>query len=230
MTLAPPKLLDIVYPVRRGDNNPELRFSLRSLEQNYPHAQVWIVGHKPTWVRNVEFLPGNTHSLRANIYFNLLEACTHPGVGDDIVVFNDDMYITAPLGEIPVLYRGTLDDHLQLVQPQRWWACSLRTTRDALSDYPNPLSYELHTPFLASKEKMRDTLQRFAHINPNNPPQWRSLYGNTQRIGGTQAPDCKELRPGPIHTPFHSTDDGSFLRHYRRPLEELFPEPSRYER
>lgn len=229
MTLAPPKLLDIVYPVRAGDNNPELKYSLRSLEANYPHATVWIVGYKPPWVTNVEFIPGNQRALRANIYFNLLAACEHPGVGDDIVVFNDDFYITQPVGEIPTYYRGTLQAHIDKVRrPGHWWTESLITTQQCFTG--TPLSYELHTPFVASKQLMRETLEQFADVQPINPPQWRTLYGNLHAIGGTPHPDPKALQRGPLNTPFHSTDDGSFLRHYRRPLHDLFPEPSRYER
>lgn len=235
MTLAPPKLLDVIYPVRPGDNNPELQFSLRSLEANYPHAQVWIVGYKPKWVKGVEFIPGNRHALRANIYFNLLEACSHPDVGEDIVILNDDFYITEPIGEIPILFRSTLQEHLNLprvkTRPQHWWARSLQTTLHLLQDegFPDPLSYELHTPFLASKEATRETLERFAHCARGNPPQWRTLVGNIHKIGGTKAADGKCYRPGPIQYPFMSTDDSSF-RHFREQLKELFPEPSRYER
>lgn len=232
--VAPPTVLDVVYPVRGGDNNPELRWSLRSLEQNFPHATVWLVGYQPSWVTGVEFIRGNHRALRANIYFNLLEACRTKGVGDRFVVMNDDFFVTAPVTEIPVLYRSTLVEHLALpkvvARSQHWWSRSLHTTLSVLQaeGFEVPLSYELHTPFVADKALMRDTLERFALVDQANPPQWRTLYGNINQIGGRQGFDGKCYRPGPIQVPFHSTDDSSF-RHFHVQLAEAFPEPSRYE-
>ena len=220
--------------MRPGDSNPELQFALRSWEANYPHAKLWIVGHKPEWVTNAEYIPGNTQPhKRANLWHNLLTACQHPGIGDEIVIANDDFFITRPVDEIPVLYRGTLEDHIQMRRVQRgqpWWRDSLTTTKIILQalGHDEPLSYELHTPFRCNKHLMAETLDRFKHITPDNPPQWRTLYGNLHDIGGEQSEDGKAYRPGELHEPFHSTDDRSF-RHFAAQLRELFPEPSRYE-
>lgn len=227
-------LLDIIYPVRPGDDNEELRYSLRSL-RNFPHNQVWIVGHKPPWVTNTRYIPGNRQRhRRANLWHNILAACQHPDVSDEVVIFNDDFFITQPIDHAPILSRGTLDDHINLKRVQRgapWWRDSLITTRAVLQTlgHLNPISYELHTPFPANKHLMAETLERFQHITPHNPPQWRSLYGNlhitTSRRAGE---DAKAYCRGPLRTPFHSTEDASF-RYFRDDLNTLFPTPSRYE-
>ncbi len=39
--------LDIVYFVKESAQNEELRYSLRSVEKNFPHRNVWFVGGKP---------------------------------------------------------------------------------------------------------------------------------------------------------------------------------------
>ena len=234
MLLAPKTgLLDVVYPVRPGDTNEELRFSLRALEAHLPHATVWMVGYKPSWVTGVEYLPGNTASKRANLWHNLLAACRHPDISDECVIMNDDFMVTTPIEEVPVLYRGTLRDHLNLprvVRGESWWRESLRTTLVMLQTlgFEDPVSYELHTPFRCNKTLMLETLERFKHITPDNPPQWRSLYGNLHKVGGKQSADGKAYNRGPIHTPFHSTDDRTF-RYFTAQLNEMFPEPSRYE-
>ncbi len=41
---------DVVYVVRPGDKNEELRYSIRSVIANLPHRKVWIAGYKPTWL------------------------------------------------------------------------------------------------------------------------------------------------------------------------------------
>lgn len=239
MTLAAPrKLLDIVYPVRPDDDRPndELRWSLRSVEANYPHGRVWIVGHKPDWLTWVHHIPGNTQRFRhANVFHNILAACRHPNTPDEFVVFNDDFFVTRPVSEAPVWYRRTLKEHLRIPKlrqnPGGWWATSLRTTLTCLRDlgYEDPLSYELHTPFVVNKHLMADTLERFVDVAPENPPQWRSLYGNLNHIGGIQAGDCKMSRPGPIKYPFHSTDDSSWRMYFGVRIKAMFPNPSRYE-
>lgn len=234
--LAPPvtKLLDVVYPVRPGDSNAELQYSLRALEANFPHATVWIVGYKPAWVTNVEYLPGNDQSSpRANLYWNILNACRLPDLSDDIVLMNDDFHLTAPVQEIPVVYRGLLRDHIGLPRVQRgaaWWRESLQTTLTCLQAHgiAEPLSYELHTPFVVKKQLMAETLELFQHVTPDNPPQWRSLYGNLHQIGGEPHADGKAYRPGPVSVPFHSTDDASW-RYFAPHFRKTFPDRCRYE-
>lgn len=236
MTETAVKVLDIVCPVRPGEVNDELRWSLRSIEANYPHGRVWIVGHKPSWLTWVHHIPGNTQTFRhANVFHNILTACRHPDIPDEFVVFNDDFFVTTPVTETPTQYRCTLREHLRIPKlrqnPGGWWATSLRTTLKCLLErgVEEPLSYELHTPFLVNKHLMARTLAEFVDMAPDNPPQWRTLYGNLNNIGGVQAADCKMSRPGPIHTPFHSTDDSSWRMYFGARLKTMFPHPSRYE-
>jgi hypothetical protein len=227
--------LDILYPVRPGDDNEELRFSLRSLEANYPHGKVWMVGHRPSWVRNVNHIPGNgAHYRQANLYNNIITACAHTDIPDRFVIFNDDFFLTAPITDIPPLHRGPLIEHMRnprVVGNPNFWSRSLQATLTALeaTGLPDPLSYELHLPMVVNKPAMAYVLKRFKHVQPDNPPQWRTLYGNMCGIGGSLYEDCKRVRSSVVCTPFHSTDDGSWRRYYSKRFAELFPNPSSYE-
>lgn len=225
----------VLIPVRPGDRNEELRFALRSIAANLPHDEVWIVGHKPNWLTNVEFIAGNTQPHpKANIYHNLLAACEHPDVPDDLTIFNDDFYVTEPVEAVAVHYRSTLQEHIDLPRLQQtkgWWWQSLTTTQICLQalGHIDPLSYELHIPLPARKQLMAETLRRFEHIRPSNPPQWRTLYGVVNDIGGTVAPDPKSYKSGPVRTPYHSTTDTSF-KHFAQHFQTQFPAPSKYEK
>lgn len=225
----------ILIPVRPGNRNEELRFSLRSIQANLPHTAVWIVGHQPNWLTNVGFIPGNTHPhARANVYRNLLTACEHPDTPDDMIVTNDDFFITEPVETPAIHYRSTLQAHIDRPRLQRtkgrWWQ-SLTTTQACLQalGHTDPLSYELHIPLPIHKQQMAETLHRFKNEQPANPPQWRTLYGVINDIGGTPATDPKAYRDGPIETPYHSTTDASF-RYFAQRFKAQFPEPSRYEK
>lgn len=231
---APPTLLDLAIPVRPGDSNEELRFTLRSVEAHLPHANVWIVGHQPSWVTGVNFIPGNLHTPRSNLWHNLLAFCQHPDTPDRFVITNDDIMVTEPVPQVEVLYRGTLKDHINMRRVQRgasWWRDSLNTTLVYLqgAGHPDPLSYELHVPFLADKHLMRETLLKTADVTPHNPPQWRTLYGVLNDIGGRQSTDSKAYQPGPVRAPYHSTEDRSW-RYFATQLRKAFPEPGKYEK
>lgn len=230
--------IDILYPVRDGHTNEELRYSLRTLQTHYPHhGHVWIVGYQPAWVTNTHFIPGNTSKYRhAQLYNNLRIFAQHPDTPDDFIIFNDDFFLTQPISEIPVLHRELLIDQLALprikANPNGWWCRSLTTTLLCLqvAGYANPLSYELHVPFPANKTRLAETLEKFADTTPDNPPQWRTLYGNMHHIGGQPGTDCKRTLAGDVSEPFHSTDDTSWRRYYQSWFRRHYPNPSRYEK
>ena len=41
------QLLDVVYVLKSNIDPEELRYSLRSVEKNFPHRYVWFVGSQP---------------------------------------------------------------------------------------------------------------------------------------------------------------------------------------
>lgn len=226
--------LDMVIPVRAGDFNPELRYSLRTLQANYPeHGEIWIVGYQPRWLVNVNFIPGNGYHGNRNVYTNVLAAAQHPDTPDDFIITNDDIFFTQPVAEIPVHHHGLLTKQVAPIRrkPRNWWHRSLLLTLDTLQNagYSDPISYELHCPLPVRKAAMAAVLARFAHINPQAPPQWRTLYGVVNGIGGTQHPDPKARHRGPIKTPWHSTEDTSW-RYYQGYFQQHYPTPSRYEK
>lgn len=228
---------DIVYPVRPGDVNEELRYSLRSLANVANVGTVWLVGYQPSWVTGVEFIDGGNASsnAHANVYQNVLTAMRTKAVSEDVLIFNDDFFVTEPLEKMPTGYRCTLAEHLNLprlrTSTKSWWRESLVTTQVCLQalGLEDPLSYELHIPFPVKRSLMAETLERFVGITPSNPPQWRTLYGNLHPDPGAhQMPDSKVFAGGAIRKPFHSTTDLSW-RNFKVKFSALFPTASPYE-
>lgn len=228
-------MVALVCPVRPGaDENPELRYALRSWQQNIEHDELWIVGHKPGWVENARFIEGNPHDDKPrNVFANILLACEHPDVPEDIVIMNDDMFALKPYTP-QVEYRGLLRDHLRGIRRSSWWKQSLDSTVkyfDRLG-IPAPLSYELHTPLPASKSDMAKALREAADWTPKNPPQWRTVYGVRCEIGGTQTSDTKVYREKAgdwQEWALISTSDPAWNTPVGRHVEGLFPHPSVYE-
>lgn len=223
-----------IYPVRPGDNNPELLFSLRSLTHLPMVDEVWTVGYRPSWCQPDRHIDGNLHaSPQANVYHNVLEAC-RATTSPEVIIMNDDFIVTGRVDQVPIQYRCTLDEHIALPALKRkqwhWWPSSLQVTRLCLHAYGHetPLSFELHTPFRCDPNRMVDTLDRFRLVTPQNPPQWRSLYGNEHVNDPTVVEDVKAFGPRDITHPFFSTQDSSFS-YFATEFAAMFPEPSRWE-
>ena len=221
---------DVVYVCREGQNE-ELRFSLRSLV-NLPHGDVWIFGGHPAWVQGLRSVrvPQNADKQQ-NVISNVIAACLNSRVSDPFILMNDDFYVMRPIESVPVMHRGTiasvLDDYRDRHPSSRYTSRIERTRKHLINlGYPAPLSYELHAPMVFHKKPLLELLMTFTP----GEYQWRTLYGNTQAIGGDHVDDVKVWRSGQTvaEGPFLSSSDGAFAV-VRPLLDQQFPDPSPYE-
>lgn len=97
-------MIDVVYPyVDSMAVWQELRYSLRSLEQNFKEEfRVNIIGDLPGWVQNVRHIP---HKRTPGLYRSVCyDACTKmvtvakdPSISADFIYMNDDIYFLNPI-------------------------------------------------------------------------------------------------------------------------------------
>lgn len=221
---------DIVYVVRPGDRNEELRYSLRSLA-NLPHGRVWIAGFMPRWVTGAEHIPAPTHSVpHVQTKANLRAACEHPEVSESFIYFNDDFFVMQPLDELPVMHRGPLPDAVRSGIMATAYTKAMRLTMSILEKrgIAEPLMYDLHAPMLVTKTGMLEALDLCA----KSTTQERTLFGNLQQVGGEKAHNHKVRRQdrGWSSWPFISTNDVTFrtlpVGEY---IRRRFDTPSPYE-
>lgn len=219
--------MDVVYIVRPGESNDELRYSLRSLA-NLKHEQVWIVGHTPTWVTGVRSLdtvqrgPKWTNGLN-----NWLAAVEHPDMPPAFVLMNDDFYIMEPLSVLPVWHGGPLRDQATADDYGRGLLRTAALLEGTGVDVP--LSYELHVPMVV------DTNGWALALGPKIDDERlapRSIYGNFAELGGERHEDVKVRNlagNAPAASLFLSSTDISFPR-MAPALREAFPDRGPYER
>lgn len=221
--------MEVVYYVRPGERNDELRYSLRSLV-NLAHDRVLLVGYKPKWVTNVEHIPalmtpGGPQMTAAD---HLLRACERVE-GDEFVVMNDDFYLMEPVERVPSLHAGSLAE--KAVATRGSYGNALREALRRLTGLTDPLAWTLHIPLVVVRQALVDVLRPIlAGSHRIVRPEWRTMYGNLSGAIGEQAPDVKvRRRTDPMPTgPFLSSHDsaiswlGPILRH-------RFPAPSPYE-
>jgi hypothetical protein len=233
------KAPDIVYPVRKGEWNEELRYSLRSLS-NLPHGRVWIVGHKPSWVRvkqtgqpGVRYWPRPQRSSKyRNANESLVEVATEIGnsLTSPFLLFNDDFYVMKPIEWVPTLHMGRLAEVIELYRKRHhtgaYWRGMVSTYRllqeHGISD---PLSYELHVPMPIWREPLLKAWEigkslEVLHI--------RTVMGNLMGLGGEQSQDVKAYGRREVEAllqgPFFSSNDM-----VPAVIRDRFKEPSPYE-
>jgi hypothetical protein len=223
--------MDFVYICREG-NNQELRYSLRSVFQNSPVNSVWVVGGKPDWYGgNYIHVPQNGEKY-SNAKANLRAIIDSDKIPDKFILMNDDFYIMNPVERIPVYHGGSLENKAKEYLNYRSTskhAKILMETVELLKNngVPNPLDYSLHIPMTIHKNNFEFAINMGGAI--------RSVYGNMNRIGGTQLPvhDVKvhlkniifpesfNYKENEYDIPFLSSSDQSFRLLYRTVLKTL---------
>lgn len=237
--------IDYVYPVRSGEHNPELLYSIRSVEKNGNPNNVIITGHKPHWLNNkVIYIPRRQQrSAVKNKYYqsanNLLEACRDNRVGDKFVQMNDDFFIMRPVDEIKYYYRAELKTVIDVYSqkfPNSPYLTGMKNTYKILTSmgFKNPLSYELHVPMVYEKEKRLELFKiQKPFLEKGMSIHTRTMYGNIYKVGGERLLDVKVIyRKDKWDTswPYLSTDESTFYRiPAGRYIQNKFKVKSKYE-
>lgn len=228
---------DLIIPVRPGEDNPELRYALRSMAANLPHRKVWIVGYVPTWLTGVEGIPlAPLKDQYDNMRQSLTVAVNHPGVADTFVLANDDFYVVQPVKSCPTYHRGPLREHIAWLhsigkQQENRWFTAVRDTYGWLAErVEEPLSYETHTPLLMDRALFAQALKDFPADRTLAPS---SLYAVAGAAGTGERQDCvkqelSEWRRREI--PLLSSSDRGFRGATGDFIRKLFTEKCRYER
>lgn len=206
---------DIVYILRQGKNE-ELRYSLRSVEKNFPYKRVWFFGGKPDGLKPDMFVrvfqEGDTKWQK--VRNTLLQVCQDDRITDDFWLFNDDFFIMKKVEKPVNYYDGTLAQRINQIEAVLFgrssaYSLQLRHLLETLkrAGIQEPLNYAHHTPMLINRKRMFETLEAY-----QNEPMFRALYGNINKIGGEQMADVKfyqKRQPFPIGT-YASTADESW--------------------
>ena len=221
--------LDVAYIVRNGDDNEELRYSLRSLSNLDFSGSVYIYGYKPEWVQNVSYTPTDQRKYASvNSLNNIVTACNDATLSDPFILMHDDFFIVEPVGEILPKHRGTYQEMLaggvKTYHQQR-----MKKTLSFLNSHRlGTYCYELHMPFIIHKQPFLEIvkLNRLTGINK------MSVYGNYHKMGGSKVQDVKVKSSDKIpEGPYISTAEKTFATiKAGEHIRNLFPRKSNYEK
>ena len=225
---------DIVYILKDDIATEELRYSLRSIEQNFPHRFVWFVGGQPQGLKPDRLLQHNQFGANKwlKIKSSMLEVVKQEELSDEFFLFNDDFFVTKPFEKKFVNFTDrTLTDRIEDFRRENphlnRYAMSLVQTEEELKAQGyGTLNFEVHLPMLFEKNKVEAALCRCF------TPQMRSLYGN---IAGCEVKDRSDVKVNslndiPYGMDFVSTNDTTFTYgNVGQYIRGLFKDPSRFE-
>lgn len=220
--------MDYVYICRPGENE-ELKYSIRSVESNLDHRNIWLIGYKPDWYKGNFFEVKDKSTKFENIRNCIETITTIEDISNEFTLMNDDFYIMKPMKQVPMYHGGLLDDKISRYVAD---SGSTRYTRIlALASkqikrkgIEEPLDYDIHTPMIMNKYNLAKV------VDMNLAP--RSTYGNIFNVGGTQIDDVKIYRYNnkiDDSSGIFSTEDRSIYL-VRKMLIEHFPTRSSYEK
>lgn len=225
--------MDIVYFVKDTPKNEELKYSLRSVEKNFPHRNVWFIGGCPKGLfPDKQLKVRQNHSTKWENTNDLLRAaCMCDEISNNFILFNDDFFVLKPVREVPYYYEGSIRHRIGQLKGYQH-----SEYREKMEGCRNMLlvrgydekNFAVHMPMIINKEKMLACMKRFPV-----GLMWRSLYGNFIGVEGTPTKDQKivtRTQPAPALFPYVSTNDGSFRDGVvGRQIRMLFPHPSSFE-
>lgn len=227
---------DIVYFLRDGSNE-ELRYSLRSVDENFAYNKVWFVGGKPEGITPDEYMPINQSGADKfeRVRNMLLECCRNDNITEEFWLFNDDFFVMLPSLEDTQWTNGTLGQRIAIIEAREnngmptAYSQKLRHLVQTLEKDGLPtLNYAVHKPMLINRKKAIEVLEKYP-----NEPMFRALYGNYWHIKAKDDLDCKIRRCDRTLKPnkqFISTSDLSFNHGIiGAQLKERFKFRSRFE-
>lgn len=232
--------MDIVYTLRNHYDGEELRYSLRSLN-NMPHDKVFFVGGCPRWAKNIIHIPTEQKGTKyKNTTGNLITACNDNRISANFILMNDDFFILEkiknPTKELN-LYMGTVRSYIDKLKKRHpagsAYIKGMEQTKVFLEGLgvSDPLSYELHIPFVVNKKKFLKIFE-LPGVKDIHCFHKRTVYGNLHLKSGTDTQDVKiffnsGFMPKKL-SKFLSCDDMGFYSLHNFLLNK-FPKKSVYE-
>ena len=224
--------MDVVYICRAGLNNSiELRYSLRSIEKNFPHEKVFIIGEKPNWVTNVIHVKviDRSKDVFYNTEHKVYKATLQENLSEEFFVFHDDFIIKKPIKDFKRLHKRPLKETLKTRAKGTYWIALKKIEKI----FPDGLDYELHYPYFFNKSNLKKLFIKYPLTTSHNI---NSLYCNEFKVDSIKSQDCKVRNIENLkeslkkESLFLSTSDNLALdKAFEKTMNTIFPNKSKYE-
>ena len=224
---------DIIYILKEELESEELKYSLRSIERNFPHGKVWFVGGQPKGFKPDVRLK---HEQIGNCKWELIRSSMWKAVNaedltEEFFLFNDDFFIMEPVNTDKFInfVDGTLSrriDELHREGMNPYCRTLFKLEQELLTIHEPTMNFDVHLPMLLNKEQVKATLYICSS------PQMRSAIGNINRLPFVISPDVKvyDLESDGRGQTYLSTNEKTFNEgNVGRYIRETFTKKSRFE-
>lgn len=212
-------------------NTDELRYCLRSIEKYIEDPEVIIIGAKPEWIKDVDYIfykDNPTYCLKERNIFEKIII-----VKEDFFFFNDDHILLEPFDKNTYHYSGTLSSRIKEFKPSNDCRKTVENTLELYGDIKN---YYRHCPMFLQ----RNLLDPLTQLDWNKPWGYclKSIYCHLNNIEGNEYNDLKIRDTSTAQSitetiegrPYFSTDNGSYSNGMVSVLKKLFPGKSKFEK
>ena len=252
------KKIDVVYPLSnmsKGHEDFELRYSLRSLNPQPWAGNVFVVGHRPAWLKNAHHIPCSeqwTLNFKdKNIIKKMLRACADVRISDPFIANSDDQYWIREIGpdEMRVPPRE-FPAQMDRPRPGRvfgnLWVKRQADTVKFLQDHKkSTIRFEGHVPYLIEKSAYLKTMAEIPwemgngflivvyqgwNFHSDNGFKIEDRDGVLLRIKKDMSHrEIEELTQKATKALFLNHNNSGFGVGMREYLKKTFPNPSRWE-
>lgn len=223
--------MKLCYILGKEKNYEELRFSLRSAEKHLQFDGVFLVGERPDWLKNVDYIENHPDGCKANrIMQNLKLLCK---LDEDFIFVNDDYFFLKPL-TIGYYHKGEIREHMEVIKTGDYYRHLLATECALKKKGFDTKHFDVHYPIVYNAKKLLEVIDMYDWNIPDGYTM-KSLYCNTLGIEGSYKEDCKAYKKEnwPLWTrgkEMFSTSDTNFDKECQKFLLNLYPEPSKFEK
>ena len=173
--------MDIVYVVKDAAYNDELKYSLRSVEKNFPHKRVIFYGGKVVGIHpDKQVVVKQEGKRKWDRVRNMLRMIAeNDEITEDFVLFNDDFFVMRPVDTLPYFSDEDLSNLCTRIEIKNGYlptpyTTELKHTIVALKENNLPVyNYELHRPIIFNRKRLLDVIEKFSNARGT-----RSLYAN----------------------------------------------------
>lgn len=228
--------MDILIPLKPSTYfDLEIQFTLRSIDKNLKGInRVFLVGHLPKFVHGVEYVkcPDMGKTAHHRILHKILHTIKTTDISDDFLFMNDDHFLTRPANAktYPNYYDMSLADAVTVKRKSSLYQEFVINTYKII---PDGLHYDIHCPMVFNRTAFQQAM---------NSVDWskksyliKSLYANFVGVKPSQMTDCKlnlndDYERRIENRLFFSSSNEMHYPRFKKLLQNLYPEPSKYEK
>lgn len=170
--------MDLVYCVGRPANwgHNELRYSLRSAEKYLKFDNVFIVGHKPSFLNDklihIPIADDQGHKYK-NVAKKVKFILDCKDISEDFIYMNDDFFLMRPYDPVPYLWNDKIKEWVEHYPAYK--GKYYQNIKKLYQDFPKGKFFELHFPIVFNKQKAKAVIKKY---KLEITLMLRSYYGN----------------------------------------------------